>query len=219
MVREVKRPVLRECWLHIWFCLMLPDAHAVWACLAGVLSRRLRLMRRRIAAHLCSRSVIWALRKAMPMLEAVKFENKPASDVLRARFFVGIKSDINISSPPWSNAEWKGSHPRSIDAAHFFIPPKLLFRRDQHNKTLVLYAFPAVSSRRWAGAKPKFVCEAYRAIAPPSARFDAWANSLLVLRSLITNVLFSPSVDHGPRDTSLNSTKRQSVTSVSLNPR
>jgi hypothetical protein len=20
MVREVKRPVLRECWLHIWFC-------------------------------------------------------------------------------------------------------------------------------------------------------------------------------------------------------
>src|SRR6266478_3862289 len=61
--------------------------------------------------------------------------------------------------------------------------------------------------------------EAYRAIARPSARFDAWANSLPVLRSLITNVLFSPSVDHGPRDTSLNSTKRQSVTSVSCNPR
>jgi len=61
--------------------------------------------------------------------------------------------------------------------------------------------------------------EAYRAIARPSARFDAWANSPPVLRSLITNVLFSPSVDHGPRDTSLNSTKRQSVTSVSFNPR
>src|SRR5438477_2035393 len=61
--------------------------------------------------------------------------------------------------------------------------------------------------------------EAYRAIAPPSARFDASANSPPVLRSLITNVLFSPSVDHGPRDTSLNSTKRQSVTSVSPNPR
>ncbi len=40
-------------------------------------------------------------------------------------------------------------------------------------------------------------------------RLDASANSLPVLRSLITNVLFSPSVDHGPRDTSLNSTKRQ----------
>ena len=39
----------------------------------------------------------------------------------------------------------------------FFISPKLLFRRDQHNKTLVLYAFPAVSSRRWLGAKSKFV--------------------------------------------------------------
>src|SRR5205823_6203874 len=61
--------------------------------------------------------------------------------------------------------------------------------------------------------------EAYRAIARPSARFDASANSLPVLRSLIKNVLFSPSVDHGPRDTSLNSTKRQSVTSVSFNPR
>src|SRR5207244_3838360 len=61
--------------------------------------------------------------------------------------------------------------------------------------------------------------EAYRAIAPPSARFDVSANSMPVLRSLITNVLFSPSVDHGPRDTSLNSTNRQSVISVSFNPR
>ena len=61
--------------------------------------------------------------------------------------------------------------------------------------------------------------KAYRTTAPPPARFDASANSLPVLRSLITNVLFSPSVDHGPRDTSLNSTKRQSVTSVSFNPR
>jgi len=61
--------------------------------------------------------------------------------------------------------------------------------------------------------------KAYRTTAPPSARFDASANSLPVLRSLITNVLFSPSVDHGPRDTSLKSTKRQSVTSVSFNPR
>jgi len=55
-------------------------------------------MRLRIAAHRCSRSAIWALRKAMPTLEAVKFENKPASDVLRASFVVGIKLDINMSS-------------------------------------------------------------------------------------------------------------------------
>jgi hypothetical protein len=61
--------------------------------------------------------------------------------------------------------------------------------------------------------------EANRITAPPSARFDASANSLPVLRSLITNVLFFPSVDHGPRDTSLNSTKRQSVTSFAFNPR
>src|SRR5436305_14129474 len=60
--------------------------------------------------------------------------------------------------------------------------------------------------------------EAYRAIARPSARFDASANSLPVLRSLITKVLFSPSVDHGPRDASLNFTTRQSVTSVSFHP-
>ena len=80
---------------------MLPDAHAGCA-RPAVLPGRSLLMRRRIAAHLCSRSVIWALRKAMPTLEAVKFENKPANDVLRPRFFVGIKSDINISSPPRS---------------------------------------------------------------------------------------------------------------------
>jgi hypothetical protein len=84
-------------------------------------------------------------------------------------------------------------------------------------------AYPAsLSEALITEAKKKLMAsprEAYRAIAPPSARFDAWANSLPVLRSLITNVLFFPSVDHGPRDTSLNSTKRQSVTSVSLNPR
>ena len=35
---------------------------------------------------------------------------------------------------------------RIIDAVHFFIISlMLLFRRDQHNRTLVLYAFPAVS--------------------------------------------------------------------------
>src|SRR5215471_10016800 len=38
-------------------------------------------------------------------------------------------------------------------------------------------------------------------------------------RSLITKVLFSPSFDHGPRGTSLNSTNCQSVTSVSFKPR
>src|SRR4030095_560107 len=39
------------------------------------------------------------------------------------------------------------------------------------------------------------------------------------LRSLITKVLFSPRVDHGPRGTSLNSTNLQSVTSVDSSPR
>src|SRR5206468_3509311 len=45
--------------------------------------------------------------------------------------------------------------------------------------------------------------EAYRAIARPSARLDASANSPPVLRSLIKNVLVSARGDHGPRDTSL----------------
>src|SRR5580765_4373715 len=60
--------------------------------------------------------------------------------------------------------------------------------------------------------------EDYRAT-DPSPRFGASTSTEPFLRSLITNVLFSPSVDHGPRGTSLNSTKRQSVTSVSFNPR
>ena len=83
------------------FVLMLPDAHAGCARLA-VLPGRLLLMRRRIAAHRSSRSVIWALRKAMPTFEAVRFEYKLASNVLRARFLVEINLDINIGSGRWS---------------------------------------------------------------------------------------------------------------------
>src|SRR5438105_10215864 len=48
---------------------------------------------------------------------------------------------------------------RIIDATDFFIiPAKILFRRDHCNGTIVLHAFPPVSSRRWVGAKSKFVC-------------------------------------------------------------
>jgi len=135
-------------WCILGFVLMLPDAHAGCARLA-VLPGRL-VMRLRIAAHLCSRSVIWALRKAKPTLEAVRFEYKLASNVLRARLFVGIKWDICKFR---SLAGAEGIGPRAfgvIDAAHFFINfPTLLFRKDQHNRTLVPYAFLAVSSRRW----------------------------------------------------------------------
>jgi hypothetical protein len=125
------------------FVLMLPDAHAVCA-RPAVLPGRLLLMRLRIAAHLCSRSAIWALRKATPTLEAVKFGNKPTSDVLQARFFVGIKSDINISLAPWSMQSGRDRPRGRFDAAHSLYP-QAPFRRDQHNKTLVLYTFPAVS--------------------------------------------------------------------------
>src|SRR5206468_2157624 len=80
-----------------------------------------------------------------------------ASDVLPARFFVGIKSDINISSAPWSTQ--RGRDRPAVDSTlHILYIPKLLLRRDQHNKTLVLYAFPPVSSRRWLGMKLKFIC-------------------------------------------------------------
>jgi hypothetical protein len=65
----------------------------------------------------------------------------------------------------------------------------------------------------------KFPREAYRAIAPLSVRLGASANFSPFFRSLITNVLFSPWVDQGPRGTSLKSTNFQSVTSVSFNPR
>src|SRR5260370_24333550 len=65
----------------------------------------------------------------------------------------------------------------------------------------------------------KFPREGYRAIAPLSVRLGASANFSPFFRSLITNVLFSPKFDQGPRGTSPKSTKRQSVTSVSFNPR
>jgi len=48
---------------------------------------------------------------------------------------------------------------RIIDAVHFFIiSATLLFGRDQHNRTLVLYAFAVVFSWRRLGAKLKFIC-------------------------------------------------------------
>src|SRR5262249_46485105 len=59
----------------------------------------------------------------------------------------------------------------------------------------------------------------YRASTPASSRLNRSASFMLFLRPLMTNVLFSPKVDHGPRGTSLNSTKRHSVTSVSFSPR
>src|SRR5207247_6830519 len=58
----------------------------------------------------------------------------------------------------------------------------------------------------------------YRASTPASFRLNRSASFMLFLRPLMTNVLFSPKVDHGPRGTSLNSTNRHSVTSVSFSP-
>jgi len=132
---------------------MLPDAHAGCA-RPAVLPGRSLLMRRRIAAHLCSRSVIWALRKAMPTLEAVKFENKPASDVLRARFFVGIKSDINISSPPWSMQSGR-DRPAVDSTLHILYIPKSSFSGEISAIRLGPICVSEWSSRRWLGAKLK----------------------------------------------------------------
>jgi hypothetical protein len=105
---------------------MLPDDHTGCARIA-VLPGRLLLMRRRIAAHRSSKSVIWALRKAMPTFAAVKFGNKPASDVLQARFFVGIKSDINISSAPWSMQSGR-DRPAVDSTLHILYIPKAPFQ-------------------------------------------------------------------------------------------
>src|SRR5215813_230348 len=59
----------------------------------------------------------------------------------------------------------------------------------------------------------------YRTMLPASFRFNRSVTFTSFLRLLITKVLFSPKVDHGPCGTSLKSTKRQSVTSVCFSPR
>ena len=59
----------------------------------------------------------------------------------------------------------------------------------------------------------------YRAMTSTFFRLTPSATFTLFLRSLMTKVLFSPRVDHGPRVTSLKSTNLQSDTSVSLKPR
>src|SRR5205814_7869998 len=66
------------------------------------------------------------------------------------------------------------------------------------------------------GTRAQSCCKSdYGAIIVPSFS----TRVAVFLRSLITNVLFSPRVDHGPRGTSLKSTNFQSVTSVLCRPR
>src|SRR5215204_2480729 len=59
----------------------------------------------------------------------------------------------------------------------------------------------------------------YRVIAPTSFGLNRSLTFTPFLRLLITNVLFSPKVAHGPCGTWLKSTNRHSVTSVSFSPR
>jgi hypothetical protein len=59
----------------------------------------------------------------------------------------------------------------------------------------------------------------YRAITPTLFRLNRSVSFTPFLRPLMTNVLFSPKVDHGPGGTSLKSTNRQSVTSVCFSSR
>jgi hypothetical protein len=59
----------------------------------------------------------------------------------------------------------------------------------------------------------------YRAITSSSFRLNPSPSFSLFFPSLMTKVLFSPRVDHGPRGTSVKSTNLQSVMSVCLSPR
>src|SRR5882757_11028435 len=63
------------------------------------------------------------------------------------------------------------------------------------------------------------VSDDYREITPTSFCPNRSATFTPFLRLLITDVLLSPKVAHGPRATSLKSTNRQSVTSVCFSPR
>src|SRR5439155_18607633 len=63
------------------------------------------------------------------------------------------------------------------------------------------------------------VSDDYRAITPTWFGLNRSVTFTPFLRLLITNVLLSPEVAHGPLGTSLKSTNRQSVTSVCFSPR
>src|SRR5207244_11217440 len=76
-----------------------------------------------------------------------------------------------------------------------------------------------VQNWRRAKAEREMSGSRYRAVTPSLVRVKPSATFTLFLRPLMTNVLFSPKVDHDPRGTSLKSTNRQSVTSVSFSPR
>src|SRR5437870_3060055 len=91
-----------------------------------------------------------------------------------------------------SLADAEGRSPESFrgrfDAANFFIiSPRLLFRRDQHNRTLVPYAFSAVSSRRWLGAKLKFACCGHAFIESGVSLHDALSSGRCVRRQISFN--------------------------------
>src|SRR5436309_8565475 len=75
--------------------------------------------------------------------------------------------------------------------------------------------FESLPTRRLRGMAAKI----YFTVRELECENEASASALPVFRSLITKVLFSPKVDHGPRGTSLKSTNLQSVTSVGCSPR
>src|SRR6266516_7378445 len=74
-------------------------------------------------------------------------------------------------------------------------------------------------ARRKSASDFSSACQEDQRTTGPPLGLGASASSTPFLRSLTTNVLFSPKADHGPRGTSLNSTNLQSVTSVGCSPR
>ena len=86
-------------------------------------------------------------------------------------------------------------------------------KRPSEQRFSITFQIGSHSEIAWIAA------EVYFTIGEVECENQASASVLPFLRSLITKVLLSPKVDHGPCGTSLKSTNFQSVTSVSFNPR
>jgi len=115
---------------------------------------------------------------------------------------------------------------RSSSKDEWLMPTNLIYnktacvvRREESKLARIVDPFQAIAARNRFRLKGRVDrCEGYFTTRVECEN-QASASALPFLRSLITKVLFSPWVDHGPRGTPLKSTNFQSVTSVSFNPR
>ena len=151
MVREVKRTALRECWLHFWFRFNVAGR----SCGLGP-PRRRAFSPLMIDATMHRCAPLFQVGDLSTQKSDADAGDRQVWEQTGERRFAGLlpcrdQMGHKYKFTSFVECRVEGTDPRSIRRCTFYISLKLLFRRNQHNETLVPYVFPAVSLWRWLG--------------------------------------------------------------------